>query len=133
MKPEEGTARLFGVAVTCIGAIEDDPPHLEGGSDRSADLEHSFDAIMAELVRLDVVDPSVEGSLATGHVEVSVTIMTDDMASAVQQADAAIRTAFHAAELTTDKWPTDRTAGSSFPERAGRRTMHFEKIEILQA
>lgn len=77
------------------------------------DLEAHLDLVMEELLALesvDLVNSDISASLETGAVEVSIVAISrldDDseaFLAAIEAADAAIRTAIHAAEGHTPGW-----------------------------
>ena len=75
-----------------------------------AAIEGAFNGTMEELLKLDdVADPSVSGSLTSGHMEITCLVESDaepeDLPlKALQAADTAIRTALHAAGVGTPGW-----------------------------
>lgn len=68
-------------------------------------LEKQLDAVMEELVKLNVIDPSIGATLSDGTIEVSLGAEGDTLEAALQSAFGDIRTAIHAAEGATPNWP----------------------------
>lgn len=100
------------VEVTHAGHVDVDDDDLAGGRTRSSVLEAAFDATMEELVRLGATDPSVTGAVATGEMEITVTVEAASPSEAVAKADAIIRAALHAAGLATPEWDGPRPPAS---------------------
>jgi hypothetical protein len=72
------------------------------GPDR---LEAQLDQVMEELIRLGVADPAIGGALATGEVEISITVDASTPEEAIPKAMSTLRTALHAAGIATPGWP----------------------------
>ena len=90
------------IEVTMHGQLIPGPAFI---GDRDAAIDRALDSVMEELLRLpSVEDPGISGSLATGDVEVNVTVIADGLDEAVSLANSAIRSAFHAADVVTDGW-----------------------------
>jgi len=71
------------------------------------DLDRLLDRVMEELEKLhNVEDPDLTASLAKGNVSIMLTVEAPDALTAVADAMAAIRTAFHATGVATPEWPT---------------------------
>ena len=68
-------------------------------------IEASLDRVMEELLRLNVEDPAIGGSMETGEVEISLAIDAPSLEEAAPLAMSTIRTAVHAAEVATPNWP----------------------------
>lgn len=130
---EESGSPMKIVTVTYVGDLEVNPQYPGEVVDTAAELEVAFDATMRELIRLGFLDATVDGSLATGHVEVSVSIETDDPDGVLRQAAAALRAALHAADISTEDWPMVYDVGPPDGGPTARRTMRFEKYEIQPA
>jgi hypothetical protein len=69
------------------------------------EVEASLDRVMEELLRLGAEDPAIGGAMATGEVEISLTVDAPSPEDAVPLAMTTIRTAIHAAEGHTPNWP----------------------------
>jgi hypothetical protein len=74
-------------------------------------LEQALDRVMEELVKLDVTDPSIGGTLSDGDVEFSLAVEADTLEKATASAFGTIRTAIHAAGGGTPGWPEFRGEG----------------------
>jgi hypothetical protein len=74
-------------------------------------LEQALDRVMEELVKLDVTDPSIGGTLSDGDVEFSLAVGADTLEKATVSAFGTIRTAIHAAGGGTPGWPEFRGEG----------------------
>jgi hypothetical protein len=74
-------------------------------------LEKLLDAAMDELVKLDVTDPSIGGTLTEGDVEFSLAVEADTLETATVHAFGTIRAAIHAAGGGTPGWPEFRGEG----------------------
>lgn len=74
-------------------------------------LEKLLDAVMGELVKLDVTDPSIGGTLTEGDVEFSLAVEADTLEKATVRAFGTIRAAIHAAGGGTPGWPEFRGEG----------------------
>jgi hypothetical protein len=94
-----------------------DPDHLEAQLDR----------VMEELVRLGVEDPAIGGTLTTGEVEISITVDAESLDEAVPKAISTLRTAIHAAEVSTPGWP------GFGPHAAGPLRVDWEKLTLVPA
>ena len=70
-----------------------------------SELEKLLDVVMEELVRLDVTDPSIGGTLADGDIEFSLAVEDEMLEKATASAFGTIRTAIHAAGGGTPGWP----------------------------
>lgn len=68
-------------------------------------LETCLDAVMEELLRLDVEDPSVGGVLARGEVTLAFTVEAPSLVASLDQALATTRAALHGAGASTPSWP----------------------------
>ena len=77
------------------GAICDSP---------EAEIERAFDLTMQELLKLDVIDPSVSGSIAGGEIVMSCVVEAESWDQAVERADSAFRSALHTAGVSTPQW-----------------------------
>ena len=86
--------------VKCLGQLM----AAEGGTPEGTVLEAIFDAVTVELHKLNAVDPFVGGSMATGAVEVGVTVEASEAADCLAAADGLIRCALHAAGVSTPTW-----------------------------
>ena len=76
---------------------------VSGGSD----LDSHTDAVMDELIKLEgrnIMDADLSADLDRHIVELSVIASAESFDEAVSCADAAIRTAIHAAGGSTPKW-----------------------------
>jgi hypothetical protein len=85
-----------------LQVVEEDP---EKPVDRESVFDEAIDRISEELIALHVIEPLVSGSLTTGEIELTVTIVGSDPVSAFSQLDSTVRSAFHAAEVDTSTWP----------------------------
>jgi hypothetical protein len=74
-------------------------------------LERLLDVVMEELVKLDVTDPSIGGTLSDGDIEFSLAVEADTLEKATMSAFGTIRAAIHAAEGATPGWPEFRGEG----------------------
>jgi hypothetical protein len=74
-------------------------------------LEKLLDAVMDELVKLDVTDPSIGGTLTDGDIEFSLAVEADTLERATAGAFGTIRAAIHAAGGGTPGWPEFRGEG----------------------
>jgi hypothetical protein len=75
--------------------------------DRDEMLEEAFDFTMREMLKLaDLRDPSATGSVTSGEIVLAAVIAADDYGNAVSIADAAMRSALHAAGIGTRTWET---------------------------
>ncbi len=95
---------VMNVEVTKTGQLIVEPEYEGEVSDHDEEVERTFDLTMAELVKLAVEDPSVHGSISTGHFEVTLRVKAETFVAAIQEADSAIRSALHAAEVNTPDW-----------------------------
>ena len=73
-----------------------------------SELETLLDAVMEELVKLDVTDPSIGGTLSDGDVELSLAVEAETLENATANVFGTIRTAIHAAGGGTPGWPEFR-------------------------
>jgi hypothetical protein len=73
-----------------------------------SELEKLLDVVMEELVRLDVTDPSIGGTLSDGDVEFGLAVEAETLEKATVGAFGTIRTAIHAAGGGTPGWPEFR-------------------------
>jgi hypothetical protein len=105
----------FTASLRMIGP---DPDHLEAALDR----------VMEELVRLGVEDPAIGGKLSSGEVEISITVEAESYEQAVSKAMGTIRTAIHAAEVSTPGWPRLRRGRPTEPLR-----VDWEKLTLVPA
>jgi hypothetical protein len=76
-----------------------------------SELEKLLDVVMEELVRLDVTDPSIGGTLSDGDIEFSLAVEADTLEKATASAFGTIRAAIHAAGGGTPGWPEFRGEG----------------------
>ena len=91
--------------VTMVGTVTVTPEYEGEVFDHDEIVERTFDRTMAELTKLaNIHDPSVSGTITTGEIEVSVVVEAEDFIQAIQIGDPAIRTAFHAADTSTEGW-----------------------------
>ena len=74
-------------------------------------LEQALDRVMEELVKLDVTDPSIGGTLSDGDIEFSLAVEADTLEKATASVFGTIRTAIHAAGGGTPGWPEFRGEG----------------------
>ena len=74
-------------------------------------LEQALDRVMEELVKLDVTDPSIGGTLADGDIEFSLAVEADTLEKAIASVFGTIRAAIHAAGGGTPGWPEFRGEG----------------------
>lgn len=100
------------------------------GSWGADQLDKHLDEVMEELIRLDVEDPSVNATLATGSVEISLVIATVEapnpeiIPDAVRRGLNTIRSAIHAAGGVTPDWPDELSPdewGIAFEETSIRK------------
>ncbi len=79
-----------------------------GGSAPSAEnLEAFLERVMEELLSLRAEDATVGATLASGQVEISVTVQAASFEEALEKGNGVIRTAFHAAGGFTPGWSID--------------------------
>ena len=78
--------------------------HLDG-------LEQMLDRMMAELVALRAIDPSIGGTLTDGEIEFGLAVEAETLEKALLSAFGTIRSAIHAAEGATPGWPEFRDEG----------------------
>jgi hypothetical protein len=71
-------------------------------------LEKLLDAAMEELVKLDVTDPSIGGTLSDGDIGFSLVVEAETLEKATVSAFGTIRAAIHAAGGGTPGWPEFR-------------------------
>ena len=76
----------------------------DGGPDA---LDVHLDRVMDELVKLGVEDPSLNATLASGLVELSVVVEAGSFPEAMKVGLDLARTAIHAAGGGTPDWPSD--------------------------
>jgi hypothetical protein len=74
-------------------------------------LEKLLDAVMEELVKLDVTDPSIGGTLSDGDIEFSLAVEAETLEKATATTFGTIRAAIHAAGGGTPGWPEFRGEG----------------------
>ena len=74
-------------------------------------LETLLDVVMEELVKLDVTDPSIGGTLSDGDIEFSLAVEAETLEKATASVFGIIRTAIHAAGGGTPGWPEYRGEG----------------------
>jgi hypothetical protein len=74
------------------------------------------DRVMEELLKLGVEDPSIGGSLASGDIQISMTLEAPSKKQATSKAMALIRTAIHASGGATPGWPTFSPEGEPHAE-----------------
>ena len=74
-------------------------------------LEKLLDAVMDELVKLDVTDPSIGGTLTDGDIELTLAVEADTLEKATASVFGTIRAAIHAAGGGTPGWPEFRGEG----------------------
>jgi hypothetical protein len=68
------------------------------------EIERAFDSTMQELLKLDIIDPSVFGSVRAGEIIMSCIVEAESWDEAVMRADSAFRSALHAAGVSTPQW-----------------------------
>lgn len=81
--------------------------------DPGDDIDEHTDRFMEELLALEddkLTDSAVGVNLATGLVEIEVTASGETFEEALSRADAAIRTAIHAAGGLTPNWQVTQIA-----------------------
>ena len=76
-----------------------------------SELEKLLDVVMEELVKLDVTDPSIGGTLSDGDIELTLAVEAETLEKATASAFGTIRTAVHAAGGGTPGWPEFRGEG----------------------
>ena len=76
-----------------------------------SELEKLLDVVMEELVKLDVTDPSIGGTLSDGDIELTLAVEAETLEKATATAFGTIRTAIHAAGGGTPGWPEFRGEG----------------------
>jgi hypothetical protein len=76
-----------------------------------SELEKLLDVVMEELVKLDVTDPSIGGTLSDGNIELTLAVEAETLEKATASAFGTIRTAIHAAGGGTPGWPEFRGEG----------------------
>jgi hypothetical protein len=76
-----------------------------------SELEKLLDVVMEELVKLDVADPSIGGTLSDGDIELTLAVEAETLEKATASAFGTIRTAIHAAGGGTPGWPEFRGEG----------------------
>lgn len=91
--------------VTYTGSLTATPETQGEGFDPAEAIDRALDATLEELLALpDVGDPCMSGALATGEVEITVTVEAQTLPLAVTAADSSIRAAFHSAGVITAGW-----------------------------
>lgn len=83
---------------------------LEGrvvGTSSPEQLGEHLDRVMDELLKLKADDPSINATLASGVVEMSVTVDAGSFPEGARRGMDVIRTAIHAAGGATPDWPTE--------------------------
>ncbi len=73
-------------------------------------FEDFLDAVMEELLDLGFQEPSIGGSLSAMQVEISVEVESDSAEKAVVYGVSAIRSALHAAHVSTPGWDSYATS-----------------------
>ena len=73
-----------------------------------SELEKLLDLVMEELVKLDVTDPSIGGTLQDGDIEFTLAVEADTLEKATASVFGTIRAAIHAAGGGTPGWPEYR-------------------------
>jgi hypothetical protein len=97
----------MNLEVVYKGTLAIDPEGEDLGEFDAEDAtEQVFDATMTELLKLGALDPCVSGAIRSGEIEILLTIESDSLTAAVTEADAMVRTALHAANVTTAGWPS---------------------------
>ena len=76
-----------------------------------SELEKLLDVVMEELVKLDVTDPSIGGTLSDGDIELTLAVEAETLEKATASAFGTIRTPIHAAGGGTPGWPEFRGEG----------------------
>jgi hypothetical protein len=76
-----------------------------------SELERLLDVVMEELVKLNVMDPSIGGTLSDGDIEFRLAVEADTLENGTASAFGTIRTAIHAAGGGTPGWPAFRGEG----------------------
>jgi hypothetical protein len=71
-------------------------------------LEAHLDGVMEELVKLRAEDATVAGTMAKGQVEISVVVHAPDLESALERAQAVVRSALESAG--DSEWSFDWTS-----------------------
>jgi hypothetical protein len=79
-----------------------------------AQIDAHLDRAMDELLKLDVEDPIMSGSHATGEIELTLTVTGHTDGEALELAAANLCSAFHAAGIETAGWPSDMPAQLRF-------------------
>src|SRR2546427_7165014 len=74
---------------------------------RSDTAEVHLDQVLTELEDIGAQDAAMGASLATGEVEISVTVDADSLEGAQNKGSSVIRTAIHAAGGATPEWSID--------------------------
>jgi hypothetical protein len=95
------------------------------GTSDTDQLDAHLDQVMEELLRLGAADPSINATLATGAVEVSIAVDAPTFEKAAETGLATLRTAVHAAGGATPDWPTElppQRWGIALEETSVRRT-----------
>lgn len=100
---------MMKVEVVSNGQLIVSPEYDGEVYDEADEIKRAFDRMMVALLGMDEVeDPSVSGSLASGEIEVALTVKAESQESALEQANAAIHRAFHAADVRTPDWHSAR-------------------------
>jgi hypothetical protein len=103
---QEGTVTVVAVTISTHG-------EFVVSADAGEDVDAHTDRVMEALLALEddnLTDSAVGVDLGTGLVEVEVTARGETFEDAVATADAAIRTAIHAAGGSTPNWRVTQVA-----------------------
>jgi len=94
--------------ITYEGRLTVEPDYEGEVVDPGSEIAQAFDLTMQELLKLDVIDPSVSGSVTTGEITMSCIVESSTWDEAVTRVDSAFRSALHAAGVCTPTWPDPR-------------------------
>ena len=95
---------MMELEITIEGQLTVEPDYEGQVTDRQAEIAQVFDRTMQELLKFDVVDPSVSGSITSGEIVMSCIVESDSWDKAIASADSAFRAALHAADVATPNW-----------------------------
>jgi len=102
---KERRRAMVEVEVASNGRIVVSPEYEGTEYDEQMEIEQAFSRVMTALTELDdLEDPSVAGSVATGEIEISITVTAETQGAAVDSANALIHRALHTAEIQTPEW-----------------------------
>jgi hypothetical protein len=91
--------------VSYCGLITATPGPGEVLDDPAASIEQHLDAVMDQLLELDLVDADISARLELGEVEITILVEAPSPEDAAKLGLSDIRTAVHAAGGSTPNWP----------------------------